>query len=59
MAGKVLVLRALDSHAQLEVGVGIGAALLDGNDNLLRKLGEQLPAPGVVNALRMLDGRPF
>ncbi len=40
VSGEVLVLCPLYSHAQLEVGVGIGAALFDGDDNFLRQLGE-------------------
>ena len=51
--------RLLHREAQARVLVGIGVAHLGGDGDLLRELGEQLRAGGVLPALAMLDVGPF
>ena len=51
--------RALDRVGEVDVGVGIGPALLGGHDDGARELREELAALGVGGALLVLDRRPL
>src|SRR5262249_12506146 len=55
----VALARLLDGEAQAEVGVGVTAALLGGDRNLARQLGEDRSALLVRGALLPLYLRPF
>ena len=53
------VLGLLDGEAERRVAVGVASALLGGDGDRARELGEELAAAGVDDRLLVLDPRPL
>ena len=59
VVGHVGVFGVLNRHAQPEVGVGVSTALLRGDNDLARQLGEQLAATMIGYRLGVFDLLPL